>query len=69
MKLTEYFADKPRGAQRELAEKLGISKTWMTLITNGHQVPSAALAVLIHQVTNGRVTREELRPDLFGGLK
>jgi len=69
MTLQEYFANKPRGAQLDLAKKLGISKTWMTLITNGHQVPSPELAVLIHQLTNGLVTREELRPDLFGALK
>jgi DNA-binding transcriptional regulator YdaS (Cro superfamily) len=24
---------------------------------------------LIHQLTNGLVTREELRPDIFGALK
>ncbi len=69
MTLHEYSSNKPRGAQLELAKKLGISKTWMTLITNGHQVPSPELAVLIHQLTNGLVTREELRPDIFGALK
>lgn len=69
MTLKEYFANKPRGAQLELSRRLGISKTWMTLITNGHQVPSPELAVMIHQYTNGLVTRQELRPDIFGELK
>lgn len=69
MQLREYFRKQPRGAQAALAQRLGISKTWMTLITNGHQMPSAELAVMIHQITNGAVTREELRPDLFGALK
>ena len=69
MTLKEYFETRPRGAKLEMAKKLGISKTWMTLITNGHQVPSPELAVLIHQLTNGLVTREELRPDIFGALK
>lgn len=69
MQLRDYFRKQPRGAQTALAKRLGISKTWMTLITNGHEMPSAELAVLIHQITGGDVTREELRPDLFGALK
>jgi DNA-binding transcriptional regulator YdaS (Cro superfamily) len=69
MKLSEYFANKPRGAQKRLAAACGVSPTWMTLITNGHRVPSPELAALIHQITNGLVSREELRPDIFGGLK
>lgn len=69
MTLQQYFANRPRGAQLEFAQKLGVSRTWMTLITNGHRVPSPELAVLIHQLTNGLVSREELRPDIFGALK
>lgn len=65
MTLKEYFATLPKGAQKDLAKKLQISTTWMTLVTNGHEVPSVALAVLIEQVTEGKVTRKELRPDVF----
>lgn len=32
MTLEEYFRDKPRGSKIELANKLGVSKTWMSLI-------------------------------------
>ena len=69
MTLIEYFEKMGRGSQTKLARKVGITKTWMTLIANGHQAPSPELAVLIHQVTNGAVSREELRPDIFGELK
>lgn len=69
MTLQEYFATKPIGSQVAFAKRLRISKTWMTLITNGHRVPSPALATLIHQLTDGAVTREELRPDIYGVLK
>lgn len=69
MTLKEWFASQPRGTQTELAKKLGVSKTWMTLVTNGHQAPGPELAVMIHQLTGGAVTREELRPDLFGEIK
>jgi len=52
-----------------MAKTLGISKTWLSLLISSREVPSAALAVAIHQYTHGRVRREELRPDLFGEVK
>ncbi len=69
MTLKEYLETIPRGAKLEMAKKLGISKTWMALIISGREVPSAGLAVNIHQITKGKVSREELRPDLFGALQ
>ena len=67
MTLTEYFSTKPRGCKLELATKLGISKTWMSLIISKRQPPSPQLCNAIEQHTNGQVTRETLRPDIFGG--
>jgi DNA-binding transcriptional regulator YdaS (Cro superfamily) len=69
MNLKDYFKDKPRGAKIEMAKRLGITKTWMALIINERQVPSASLAVLIHEITGGEVSKESLRPDLFGGAR
>jgi DNA-binding transcriptional regulator YdaS (Cro superfamily) len=69
MTLEEYFRDKPRGSKIELARKLGVSKTWMSLIISGHEVPSAGLALMIEKFTHGNVKRKTLRPDLFGEIK
>lgn len=69
MTLQEYFATQPHGAQAALARKIGISKTWMNLLTSERDVPSAEIAVLIEKHTDGKVTRAELRPDLFGEIK
>jgi DNA-binding transcriptional regulator YdaS (Cro superfamily) len=69
MTLEEYFRDKPRGSKIELANKLGVSKTWMSLIVSGREVPSAGLALMIEKFTNGKVKRKTLRPDLFGEIK
>lgn len=69
MTLEEYFRDKPRGAKIDLARKLGVSKTWMSLLVSGREVPSAGLALMIEKFTNGRVKRKTLRPDLFGEIK
>jgi len=65
MTLKEWFATQPRGARTKLAKQLGVSKTWMCQITAGRDTPSAELVVAIHKLTNGQVSRESLRPDLF----
>lgn len=69
MTLKEFFADKKRGSKDALAKDLGISRTWMSQLINGHQVCSPELAVEIERLTGGLVTRKELRPDLFGEVK
>lgn len=66
MTLREYFADKKRGAKDGLAKELGISRTWMSQLISGREVCSPELAVEIERLTNGAVTRKDLRPDLFG---
>ena len=69
MTLEEYFRDKPRGAKIELARKLGVSKTWMSLVISGRALASPELSVAIERYTKGQVTRKTLRPDIFGALK
>jgi DNA-binding transcriptional regulator YdaS (Cro superfamily) len=66
MTLTEFFADKPRGSKVELARKVGVSKTWMSLVIAGRQPPSPELARDIEVATGGAVKRADLRPDIFG---
>lgn len=68
MNLSDYFSTQPRGAQQEMAEALGISETWLSLVSTGRSLPSATLAVAIQRATGGKVSREELRPDLFGDV-
>mgnify|MGYP002478029317 CR=1 FL=1 len=66
MKLQEYFFDGAVwGARGEMAEYLGISLTWMSLLIHERRTASAALAVKIEKATQGLVTRKDLRPDLF----
>lgn len=69
MTLRQYFQDKPRGAQAAMAAELGVSRTWMSLLVQERKSPSAALALMIERITNGKVTRKALRPDLFGEIK
>lgn len=66
MTLQEFFFDKPRGTKIAMARKLGISKTWFSLIVTGRQLPSPELARDIELHTGRKVKRAELRPDIFG---
>lgn len=68
MTLQDYFSSQPRGAKAKMAQQLGISRTWMSLIISGRDTCSAEMAVAIHHLTQGAVRREDVRPDLFGAL-
>jgi len=69
MTLTEFFDTKPRGAKLAMARKLGISKTWLSLLISNREVPSPELSVAIERYTKGQVRRTTLRPDIFGELR
>lgn len=65
MTLTEYFSSEPRGAKVEMAEYLGITVTYMSLLIHGKRRPSLPMALAIERATQDLVTAKELRPDLF----
>lgn len=66
MTLIEWFADKPIGAKKEMAEGLGISAVYLSQLIHGHAKPSAEMAIKICKYTKGVVNRKHLRPDIFG---
>ena len=68
MTLEEYFRERPRGSKMDLASKLEISKTWLSLLVSRRKHPSDSLATMIEKYTKGAVTRTELRPDLYGEI-
>lgn len=53
------------GSQAALAERIGLSQQGISYLLKTHRV-SAETATAIDRATNGLVSREELRPDLFG---
>lgn len=53
------------GTQEELAARLGIKSPSISGWRNRNKVPSER-CIAIEQATNGRVTRYDLRPDVFG---
>lgn len=50
--LREYLAGPPAVSQRTLAEVVGCNQSMISMLVRGKRVPSAALAVQLHAVTN-----------------
>jgi DNA-binding transcriptional regulator YdaS (Cro superfamily) len=65
MTLKEYFSTEPMGAVNEMAKYLDITPTWLSLLIHNKKRPSPELAVKIEKATQGLVSREVLRSDLF----
>lgn len=50
----------------QLAARLGTSPAYLSQLAHGHRKASPRLCFAIERETNGRVTRETMRPDIFG---
>ena len=62
-------AVKIAGSQRKLAKASGLSQSyisWLLLYAESRSAVSAESAIAFERATGGAVTREQLRPDLFG---
>lgn len=55
------------GTQAALAREAGLTQQGISYLLNDAEQVSAETAVAIHKATNGRVSKEALRPDLFRG--
>ena len=53
---------------RALAKALGVSSSMISQWKSGHRRISPETAIRIEIATNGAVTREDLRPDIFGPI-
>lgn len=65
MNLRQYFKNEPYGSKKEMAQRLGITQTWLGLLISKTRRPSPELAKRIEKMTKGQVTAHDLRPDLF----
>lgn len=61
IKIVEFFG----GSQSDLARKLGVSPQFVQKMVNKKPVPPKR-AIQIEKLSNGALTRAEIRPDIFG---
>lgn len=54
------------GGQQKLAEAAGVSPQAVSFWVTGARLISAEYVLKVEQATAGRVTRYDLRPDIFG---
>lgn len=64
MNITDYLNDASL-TQQEFAALVGVTQGRVSHWLGGEKVP-AERCVVIERVTGGRVTRNDLRPDIFG---
>lgn len=62
MKLKHYFEKHPEISQKQLAEKLGVTPEFVSMLVAGKRTGSIEKCILIEELTNGEVTVEDLRP-------
>lgn len=62
MKLKHYFGNHPEISQKQLAEKLGVTPEFVSMLVAGKRTGSIEKCILIEELTNGEVTVEDLRP-------
>lgn len=65
MKLKDHFKDKPRGYQKKMRLSIGVSSSFLSQIASGYCKAPVWVAKAIEKFTNGEVSREDLRPDIF----
>lgn len=62
MKLKHYFEKHPEISQKHLAEQLGVTPEFVSMLVTGKRTGSIEKCILIEELTNGEVTVEDLRP-------
>lgn len=60
-----FLKSTPIDERERVARRAGTTVAYLKQIAGGHSRPSADLAVRLESASDGRMTREDLLPDLF----
>lgn len=55
-----------KGSQKKLADAMGCTQQQISYLLNEATGISAEMAISVEAATNRQITRQHLRPDLFG---
>lgn len=67
MDIKRYWRSLSSKEKQALADKVGVTKAFLSNAINGHQRVSAAMAIKIDVASNKKITKKSLRPDIFEG--
>lgn len=65
MTLSDYLSQLERGGKSRFAEKIGVSKSFLRQMEVGTAPIPINVAKKIEKHTQGKVTRAEVRPDVW----
>jgi DNA-binding transcriptional regulator YdaS (Cro superfamily) len=65
MDMKTFIATEGRESAKHLAALAGTNYTYLTQIASGFRKPSGRLTLLLEHHSKGKLTRHELRPDLY----
>ncbi|MFV8759293.1 transcriptional regulator [Yersinia enterocolitica] len=68
MKLKKYLSSMPRGTSKKLAQQLGISPSHLSQWVTNKTTISPARCIEIEVLTDGVVTRADLRPNDWNSI-
>ncbi|MCU7936321.1 MAG: helix-turn-helix domain-containing protein [Candidatus Thiodiazotropha sp. (ex Dulcina madagascariensis)] len=65
MDMKRYIETEGREAAIRLAKKAGTKYVYLSQIASGFRKPSGRLTLALERLSGGKLTRHELRPDLY----
>jgi DNA-binding transcriptional regulator YdaS (Cro superfamily) len=65
MDMKTFIATEGRSTARHLAFLAGTNYAYLCQIATGFRKPSGRLTLLLEHHSNGKLTRHDLRPDLY----
>lgn len=68
MKLRSFLKSITKAEREDFAKRIGTTPAYLEQLRYGFSKPGAKLCSRIEEASGGKVTREELRPDIFGAL-
>lgn len=66
MKMKQWWDAAQPAEQHRVAFKCGTTRVYLYQLAHSIRQPSPQLAIRIEGATAGKITRESLRPDIFG---
>lgn len=75
MNLTEYFKSKGGTGKPScvelirMARRIAVAPRTLYMIVRGHKLPGPILCAHIEAYTEGKVSRQDLRPEIFKGIE
>lgn len=63
MKLKDFLKKHPEITQKRLAEQIGVTPEFVSMLVARKRTGSIEKCILIEELTNGEVTVEDLRPN------